>query len=170
MRRACWWLLIAAAVAACKTDAARRTEVVACSERSGDALEIELCLTGNYRWKVPEAKTAAAARASELDSLETMRDDSAWALTGARRRDEIRQCGDQDLAPCLLVTFGWPQRRAEAAAESVWTANTPRHTREIQDCTTRYQSGVGACLQLRYKWPSQRALALDDSIMRARMR
>ena len=170
MRRAWWCVLLVAGAAACKTDAARRAEVVACSERSGDALEIELCLSGNYGWKAPEARTAGIARAGELDSLERVRDDSLWALSAARRRDEIRKCGDQDLAPCLLVTYAWPPRRAEAAAESVWRAELPRHQREIRQCAAEYQTGVGACLQLKYKWLQARALALDDSIMRARMR
>ena len=170
MRRASWWLMIVAGVAGCKTEAARRTEVMACSERSGDALEIELCLTGNYRWKEPEARAAAAVRAKELDSLERLRDDAAWAESGARRRAEILQCGDQELETCLLVTFGWPKPRADAAAESVWTANVARHQREVRDCSVQRQSSVGSCLMLRYKWPDRRALKLDDSIMRERLR
>jgi hypothetical protein len=170
MKRAWCWALGVWAVAACKTDAVRRGEVAACSERSRDALEIELCLSSNYGWKEGDARRAAVMRARYLDSLHALVADSLWAVQAARRRSEISECGEADMARCLLVRFGWPERRAAAASDSVWRANTPRHRTEIQACSNQRQSSVGSCLILRYKWPNQRALALDDSIQRARMR
>ncbi|HXF96709.1 MAG TPA: hypothetical protein VNI61_11480 [Gemmatimonadales bacterium] len=162
--------LACAAGAACKTEAARRQEIAACSERTSDPLEIELCLSSNYGWKDAEARTAAGARARELDSLEALRADSIWRLEGARRRAEILECGETDLKRCLVVRFAWPEDRAVAAAESTWRANAPRHRREIQACTGQPGVSVGNCLLLHYKWPPERALALDDSIQRARAR
>jgi hypothetical protein len=170
MTRTWWWILGACALAACKSDVTRREEVSACSRRTADALEIELCLTGNYRWKAVEARQAAATRSQQLATMRRRTEDSVWALSGARRRDEIRQCEDPDLSRCLLVRFGWPEQRANAAADSVWVANVARHRREVQECSAQRQSSVGSCLMLRHKWPTQRALALDDSIQRARVR
>ncbi|HEX9703970.1 MAG TPA: hypothetical protein VGA20_01835 [Gemmatimonadales bacterium] len=170
MSRTWWWILGACTLAACKSDVTRREEIAACSRRSADALEIELCLTGNYRWKPAEARPAAETRSQQLATIRQRREDSVWARGAAQRRDEIRSCEDPDLARCLLVRFGWPEQRAGAAADSVWQANVPRHRREIQECSAQRQSSVGSCLMLRHKWPTQRALALDDSIQRARMR
>ena len=161
---------LAAGAAACKTESARRAEIAACSERTADSLEIELCLTGNYRWKDDEARRAAGIRSRQLALLRRQREDSLWAADAPRHRQEIRQCGDEELSRCLMVRFGWPERRASAAADSVWQADAAKHRREAQACLAQGPSGVGACLQLRYKWPARRALALDDSLMRERLR
>jgi hypothetical protein len=170
MTRRWWWILAVGTLAACKSDVTRREEIAACSERTADALEIELCLIGNYRWKPDAARSAAELRSRQLSAVRQRREDSLWALGAARRRSEIGQCDEPDLARCLLVRFGWPEQRAVAAAESVWQANAQRHRREVQECAAQRQSSVGSCLMLRYKWPTQRALALDDSIQRARAR
>lgn len=170
MRRTWWWIAGACALAACKSEVTRREEIAACSARSADALEIELCLTGNYRWKEAEARPAAEARAKELVLERQRREDEVWARDAARHRDEINQCDEPDLAQCLLVRFGWSERRAGAAADSVWQANIAQHQREVRECAVQRQSSAGSCLMLRYKWPTRRALALDDSIARARMR
>lgn len=169
--KAAWsCFVLGVTLAACKSDAARRAELEGCSERSSDALEIQLCLESNYGWKEAEAGVAAAARARELDSVETLRADAIWARDDARHRDEIRDCGESDLTRCLVMRYAWPEERAVRAADSTWAAAAPRHQREIQDCLGQRQSSVGSCLTLRYKWPTRRALALDDSIQRARMR
>jgi hypothetical protein len=168
-----WFIAgLLALAAACKTESARRAEVAACSETSADALEIELCLSGNYGWKEAEARPVAATRARQLATVRTRSEDSAWAANDAQHRADIRQCGDEELSRCLLVRFGWPERRAIAASDSVWKASGPERRREVQSCVAQVQTGalVGPCLRLRYKWPSQRALALDDSLARERMR
>jgi hypothetical protein len=158
---------------ACKTDSARRTEIEACSERSADPLEIELCLSGNYGWKESDARSAAGTRARQLAVIRQRSEDSAWAANDRLHREHIRACGEQggDLARCLLLRFGWTEQRAAVAADSVWAADGSQHAREVRDCLGQGQPGalIGPCLQLRHKWPSQRALALDDSLARARL-
>jgi hypothetical protein len=165
------WVVALVFVAACgRSEAERQRAVARCSENSSDELEIQLCLETEYSWKTDEAAPAAAARAHELDSLEALRADSLWALSGARRRDEVRQCAGPELPRCLLTRFGWPEERARAAADSVWSADDAAHRREVQACAHERQANVGSCLMLRYKWPPDRALAVYDSIQRARMR
>jgi hypothetical protein len=169
MRPPLWIVTVLWIAAACgKSAFERQRDVGRCSERSSDALEIQLCLESEHGWKTAEAGPAAATRAHELDSLQALRADSAWAAEAARHRTEIRQCAGPDLPRCLLIQFGWPQERAAAAADSVWAANASTHRREVEACT-RQRENVSSCLVLRYKWPSDRALKANDSILRARM-
>ncbi len=166
-----WVLLALAAAVACgKTEGERARDLNRCSETSTDALEIQLCLETQYRWKESEAQTAAATRAQQIDSVRQWREDSAWAASGPARHAEVRECAGVDQERCLLTRFGWPPERARAAAESVWTADATAHRRELQACARELQANIGSCLMLRYKWPPPRALAVSDSIQRARMR
>jgi hypothetical protein len=163
-------VLVLAALACGKTEGERRRDVARCSERSADALEIQLCLETEYAWKDADAGPASIARAAELDSLRRHEDDSIWAAGARQRRDEIRRCTEPDLARCLLVQFGWPEERAKAAADSVWHSGAVAHGRAVRACRQQREANVGSCLMLRYRWPHARALALEDSLVRERMR
>ena len=161
-------LLIVAS--ACSKKATRRDEVVECSSISLDAKGTTQCLVQLYRWKVDEATTAAQARARELDSLKTWREDSVWALDAAKHRSDLQKCstGTAPLKECLLIA-GWPLGRVRAATDSVWNAELPKHRRELQTCMAKRDFNLSSCLTLYYKWDSDRALATADSVTRARL-
>lgn len=161
-------LLIVAS--ACGKKATRRDEVVECSSISLDAKGTTQCLVQLYRWKVDEATTAAQARARELDSLKTWREDSVWALDAAKHRSDMQKCsrGTEPLKECLLIA-GWPLGRVRAATDSVWNAELPKHRRELQTCMAKRDFNLSSCLTLYYKWESDRALATADSVTRARL-
>lgn len=164
-------VLLALVAAGCaKSEAEKREEVVGCSAVNTVAAAIALCLETEHRWDRAEALTAGQAREHELDSLRAWRDDSLWQADARRHREEVRRCNTGDLARCLQVTYGWPERRALAAADSVWRAEAPKHRREIQACARRRESSVGSCLMLYYKWSPERALGVDDSIRRASLK
>ena len=166
------WLTVVLllAVACGKSERERRGDIARCSANSSDALEIQLCLEANRSWKEAEAGPAAKKRAHELDSLEGVRADAAWAAGASKRGSEIRECAGPQLVRCLLVQFGWPEERAKAASDSLWRANAAAHQREVVACTRQRDSNVGSCLLLRHQWPTDRALAADDSLARAKMR
>lgn len=157
-------------VLACSRKATRRDEVVECSSISLDAKGTTQCLVQLYRWKVDEATKAAQARARELDSLKTWREDSVWALDAAKHRSDLEKCnrGTAPLKECLLIA-GWPLGRVRAATDSVWNAELPKHRRELQACMAKRDFNLSSCLTLYYKWDSDRALATADSVTRARL-
>lgn len=163
-------LLGVAALACGRSEAERKRDIARCSDRSSDALEIQLCLETQRGWKEAEASTAAAARAHELDSLETLHDDSVWAAEGAKHHAEMQECAGPELPRCLVARFAWPEERARASADSAWSEHAAQHRRETQTCAQERQANVGSCLMLRFKWPPDRAMAVYDSVQRARMR
>jgi hypothetical protein len=163
-------VVLAVALSACGKKATRRDEVVECSSISLDAKGTTQCLVQLYKWKVDEATTAAQARARELDSLKTWREDSVWALDAAKHRRDLQNCtrGSDPLKNCLLLA-GWPLSRVRAATDSVWNADLPQHRRELQTCMAKRDFNLSSCLTLYYKWDSDRALATADSVTRARL-
>ena len=161
---------LAVALSACGKKSTRRDEVVECSSISLDAKGTTQCLVQLYKWKVDDATEAGQARARELDSLKTWRDDSVWALDAAKHRRDLQNCtrGNDPLKNCLLVA-GWPLSRVRAATDSVWNAELPQHRRELQTCMAKRDFNLSSCLTLYYKWDSDRALATADSVTRARL-
>ena len=155
---------------ACGKKITRRDEVVECSSISLDAKGTTQCLVQLYRWTVDEATSAAQARARELDSLKTWREDSIWGLDAAKHRSDLQNCSrrEEPLKDCLLVA-GWPLSRVRAANDSVWNAELPKHRRELQTCMAKRDFNLSSCLTLYYKWDSDRALATADSVTRARL-
>ena len=165
-------LVLAACVLAiaCGKKSTRRDEIVECSSISLDAKGTTQCLVQLYKWKVDEATRAAQARARELDSLKTWREDSVWHLDAAKHRSDLRNCANRPEAvkDCLLIA-GWPLSRVRTAADSIWTAQLPQHRRELQTCMAKRDFNLSSCLTLYYKWDSERALATADSVTRARL-
>ena len=158
------------AIAACGKKTTRRDEIVECSSISLDSKGTTQCLVQLYHWKLDEATRAAQARAHELDSLKTWREDSVWHLDVAKHRSDLRNCTSRTdpVKDCLLVA-GWPLSRVRAAADSIWTAELPKHRRELQTCMAKKDFNLSSCLTLYYKWDSDRALATADSVTRARL-
>ena len=154
----------------CAKKTTRRDEVVECSSISLDAKGTTQCLVQLYRWKIDDATKAAQARAEELDSLKTWREDSVWNLSADKHRRDLRTCTSRDepLKDCLLVS-GWPLARVRAAVDSVWNSDLPKHRRELQTCMAKRDFNLASCLTLYYKWESDRALATADSVTRARL-
>ena len=161
-------LLVVAVACAKKTT--RRDEVVECSSISLDAKGTTQCLVQLYRWKIDDATKAAQARARELDSLKTWREDSVWNLSADKHRRDLRTCTgrDEPLKDCLLVS-GWPLSRVRTTVDSVWNNDLPKHRRELQTCMAKRDFNLASCLTLYYKWESERALATADSVTRARL-
>jgi len=158
------------ALSACSKKSTRRDQIVECSSISLDAKGTTQCLVQLYRWKVDEATRAAQARAHELDSLKTWREDSVWRLGSDKHRRDLQNCtrGTEPLKDCLLVA-GWPLSRVRAGTDSVWNAELPKHRRELQTCMAKKDFNLSSCLTLYYKWDSDRALATADSVTRARL-
>jgi len=158
------------AFAACGKKATRRDEIVECSSISLDAKGTTQCLVQLYKWKVDDATRAAQARARELDSLKTWREDSVWALDAGKHRADLRTCTSRSgpVKDCLLIA-GWPLSRVRAATDSIWTAELPQRRRELQTCMAKRDFNLSSCLTLYYKWDSERALATADSVTRARL-
>jgi len=161
--------LLAAVVLGCgKSAEERAADVSACSATGTTATVIAQCLRDIAGWRQAAADSAGAARASELESVQseigviTARADSQHA-------EEIRACDRVlvDLKTCLITRYGWVEDHATAADDSVWNSRSAAHQRQIRSCLGRRGVGTGACLQLHYKWQPRRALALDDSIRRA---
>ncbi len=75
---------------------------------------------------------------------------------------------DEQLKNCLLVA-GWPLSRVNAAQESIWNGELPKHRHELQTCMAKRDFNLSSCLTLYYKWDSDRALATADSVTRARL-
>src|SRR5262245_26425394 len=162
--------LATVALIACGKKSTRRDQIVECSSISLDAKGTTQCLVQLYRWKVDEATRAAQARARELDSLKTWREDSVWALGADKHRRDLRSCngGTEPLRDCLLVA-GWPLSRVRTTTDSMWNAELPKHRRELQTCMAKRDFNLSSCLTLYYKWESDRALATADSVTRARL-
>lgn len=163
-------IAILVGAAACGKKSTKRDEIVECSSISLDAKGTTQCLVQLYHWKVNDATRAAQARAVELDSLKTWREDSLWGLSAAKHRTDLKNCTShsEPLKDCLLVA-GWPLSRVRAATDSVWNAELPAHRRELQTCMAKRDFNLSSCLTLYYKWDSDRALATADSVTRARL-
>jgi hypothetical protein len=162
--------VLALAVLACGKKSTKRDEIVECSSISLDAKGTTQCLVQLYHWKPDEATRAAQARAHELDSLKTWREDSVWHLDVAKHRSDLKKCTSrtEPVKDCLLIS-GWPLSRVRAATDSIWTAELPQHRRELQTCMAKRDFNLSSCLTLYYKWDSDRALATADSVTRARL-
>lgn len=164
-------LLAVPLLSSCGKKRNQRAEIVECSSISLDAKGTAQCLVQLHRWKVEEARAAAAARHREIDSLRTRQDDSIWNLDAARHRTDLQACRrrtNETLEGCLLVA-GWPLSRVRTTAESLWQAELPQHRRELQECMRRRDVNLPSCLTLYYKWDSDRALRTADSVTRARL-
>lgn len=172
MTRRLTLLLVAAAslLAACGKKRSQRAEIVECSNISLDAKGTTQCLVELYHWKVVEAQRAATARAREMDSLKTWKEDSVWHIDAARHKRDVQTCrrGKDPLDTCLLVA-GWPVDRVKTTAESLWQSEAPQHRRELEACQRKREMNLSSCLTLYYKWDSDRALKIADSVTRVRL-
>src|SRR6266705_447037 len=138
----CVALAAVVALAACSKKPGHRSQVVECSSISLDAKGTTQCLVGLYHWRVADAQKAATDRARDLQSCSR---------------------SDEQLKNCLLVA-GWPLSRVNAAQESIWNGELPKHRRELQTCMAKRDFNLSSCLTLYYKWDSDRALATADSV------
>lgn len=172
-------LLLLLALGCTKSEAGRQREVQSCSAINSKAEEIAQCLVTRYDWDAAEAHGAAQVRQRELDSTMAWLEDSAWNADSLAHGRAVRECqsgirrgdlGASNLETCLLLRFGWEERRAVATTDSLWARDAARHRREVRDCAGHGVAGSASCLMLRYGWPTQRAQAVYDSLLRASSR
>lgn len=171
MRARAGLLLLSVILAACGKSAEERTEdVAACSENQSGAAEIAQCLRDRGGWSQRAADSAGLARsralADERAALAAMR-----ARADSQHAAEIRACDEVlvDMRECLATRYGWEERQAAAADDSVWKSRAEAHDSQIQACLGPHGVGTGGCLQLHYKWLPRRALAVDDSLRRVNL-
>src|SRR6266550_2406916 len=98
------------------------------------------------------------------------------------RRAEVVECSSISLdakgtVQCLVSLYKWrlgdaqkaADARANAAQDSAWNAELPKHRRELQTCMAKRDFNLSSCLTLYYKWDPDGALATADSVTRARL-
>lgn len=163
-------LLLLCAVACAKSEGQRQQELRSCGTIGSKAEAIARCLVQRYGWKESEARAAAPIRQHELDSTMVWLEDSAWTADSLDHRRAINWCRAGETAECLQFKFGWEERRAVRAADSVWQLQAGAHRRQVQSCARRGIANVAACLMIGHQWPRSRAEAVRDSLFRAHRR
>jgi hypothetical protein len=159
---------LAAGACSKKSTETRAEQARTCAAMSLDTLGTARCLVQLHGWDPAEARLAAGRQERASDSLKTWHEDSLWRAEADLHRRQLSQCRSGDVTGCLL-SQGWPEARAKAAAESLWARDASAHRRQVRDCANRRGVNPASCLMLYYQWTSPRALATADSIMRARM-
>ena len=163
-------LLTLAAIACAKSESQRQQELRSCGTIGSKAEAIAQCLVKRHGWANAEARAAAQIRQHELDSTMVWLEDSTWTADSLDHRRAINRCRAGETAECLQIQFGWEERRAVRAADSVWQLRVGAHRREVQTCARRGIANVAACLMIGYRWPRTRAEAVRDSLFRAHPR
>src|SRR2546430_17595439 len=135
------WLAVPAlaALACSKSPAKKLAEVRSCSAITVDAAGAAQCLVLQYKWKQPEALTAATRYQHEQDSLTQSQADATWRADAVHHAKEIKLCAADpsgDVTRCLLG-YGWAEPRARVTADSLWRHDAGRHRQQVVSCARR---------------------------------